>query len=177
VSTPQAEPPGPRPPRLPRAAARAARAARGILVVVTALGVAGLVAVASLDLGPALEARAEREASRLIDRPVHIGRLSISLLRGRFVFEDLVIENRDPARPPFFSARRIVVTMRWWTLPLRREILVESVVLSDWRMRVERRQPARGASSPPCSSCGRPAASSPTTTRARRGASWRATST
>jgi hypothetical protein len=137
VSTPQAEPPGPRPPRLPRAAARAARAARGILVVVTALGVAGLVAVASLDLGPALEARAEREASRLIDRPVHIGRLSISLLRGRFVFEDLVIENRDPARPPFFSARRIVVTMRWWTLPLRREILVESVVLSDWRMRVE----------------------------------------
>lgn len=134
---PQAESSGPRPSWPARAASLAARAARGAAIVLTALVVAGLVALASLDLGPALKARAEREASRLIDRPVHIGRLSIGLVRGRFVVEDLVIENLDPARPPFFAARRIVVTMRWWTLPIRREILVESVVLSDWRMRVE----------------------------------------
>lgn len=137
MPTPQAEPSGPRQPRFSRAAGRVARAARAILIVVTTLGVALLVALASLDPGPALRARAEREASRLVDRPVHIGRLSIGLLQGRFVVEDLVIENRDPARPPFFSARRIVATLRWWTLPLRREVLVESVVLSDWRMRVE----------------------------------------
>lgn len=99
----------------------------------------GLVALFLVDLGPRLRPLAEREGTRLINRPLHIGRISTNLLRGRFVFDDLVIENTpdSSSQEPFFRAKRIVVVLPWWTIPLRREILIESVVLSDWQMRVE----------------------------------------
>jgi len=113
-----------------------ARWARRLGIALTAV-IAGLVVTGLvIDPGPSLRARAEREASRLIKRPLHIGRLSISILRGRFVFDDLKIEGLTPDARPFFTARRIVVRMPWWTI-LRREIFIEAVELSDWRMLVE----------------------------------------
>jgi hypothetical protein len=98
--------------------------------------VALLVAVFAIDLGPSLRARAEREGSKQIERPMHIGRLSVNLLRGRFIVEDLVIEGRTPGDRPFFRAGRIDIRMPWWTIA-RGEVFLESVVLSDWHMLVE----------------------------------------
>ena len=43
-----------------------------------------------------LRARAERDGSKFIQRPMHIGRLSAKLTPGVFVVEDLVIEGLQP---------------------------------------------------------------------------------
>ena len=153
---------------------------------------AGLVVGAlTVDWGPVLRGRAEREASRLIERPLHIGRLSTNLLRGRFTFDDLVIEGLTPDATPFFKAKRIVVLMPWWTA-FRREVFIESVTLTDWTMQVETYpngrhnfvesregdpRTGRVGSSRPCSWCAPRAASSSTGTPARLGAPSRATST
>lgn len=115
---------------------RAWRVFRGTVLVAAAVVVGVLVAVLSIDWGPTLRGRAEREGSRLIERPLHIGRLSTNLLRGRFVLEDVRIEGLDAGDAPFLDARRIVVDMPWWTV-ISGEIYLQSITMSDWRMRVE----------------------------------------
>jgi hypothetical protein len=102
-----------------------------LLLVVVLVG-----SVLTIDLGPSVRARAEREGSRLIERPMHIGKLSIRLLAGRFVIEDLLIEGLSPEARPFFTAKRLEVSLPWWTL-FGRELYVQSIELSDWRMLVE----------------------------------------
>ena len=42
-----------------------------------------LVSSVSVDLGPALKARAERAGSNWLDRPMHIGRRGVHIARGR----------------------------------------------------------------------------------------------
>ena len=132
-----AAPPAPPAPPRPSRLARIGRLLRygGLVLVAVVVGL--LVALSLIDFGPSLRGRAEREGSRLIARPLHIGRLSINLVRGRFILDDLTIENLDPKAVPFFHAKRLVVSMPWWTIPLRREIFIESIVLSDWQMRIE----------------------------------------
>ena len=49
--------------------------------------------------GPALRRSAEREGSKYLERPMHIGRLSARLTPGVFVVDDLVIEGLTPQRP------------------------------------------------------------------------------
>ena len=119
---------------------RPRRRVRRILVrtaaVLVAVIVGLLVAVLTVDLGPELRARAEREGSRFIQRPMHIGKLSARLLPGVFVIEDLVIEGLTPQDRPFLTARRITVTVPWWTA-FRRSLIIESVDMTDWQMLVE----------------------------------------
>ena len=109
---------------------------RRTVMAVAGLVVGALVGAMIVDWGPMLRGLAERQASRLIERPLHIGHLSTNLLRGRFVFDDLVIEGLTPDAAPFFKAKQIVVRMPWWTI-VRREIFIESVTLTDWTMQVE----------------------------------------
>ena len=123
-------------PRRRGLARRLVRALRWLVLGSTAVVVALVVAAAVIDLGPALRERAEREASKQIARPMHIGRLSISLLRGRFVFDDLRIDGLTPSDRPFFTARRVEVRMPWWTA-FRREIFFDAIVVSDWQMLIE----------------------------------------
>ena len=54
------------------------------------------VTTVTVDLGPSLKARAEKAATDYMDRPMHIGRMSVHLWLGRFVLEDLVIEGLTP---------------------------------------------------------------------------------
>src|SRR5215203_664086 len=103
-----------------------------VLAVVTALIVTGL----TVDLGPALRARAEREGSKYLLRPLHIGRISARLAPGVFVFDDLMIEGLSPSDRPFLTAKRITVRLPWWTIASRR-LIVESVDMTDWNMLVE----------------------------------------
>ena len=62
-----------------------------VAMVLVAVVIGILVSVLTVDLGPALRARAEKEGSNFIQRPMRIGRLSARLLPGVFVVEDLVI--------------------------------------------------------------------------------------
>lgn len=94
------------------------------------------VTTVTVDLGPALRTLAERGASGYLERAVTMERLSVRLLTGDFVVEGLRIGGLEPDHQPFLVARRIDVSMDFTALA-HREVLIESVVMSDWRIRVE----------------------------------------
>ena len=60
---------------------------------------------------------------------MHIG-------RGRFIIENLRIDGMLPNEPPWLEAKRIEVSLTWSAL-LGREILLDSIEMTDWRMVVE----------------------------------------
>jgi hypothetical protein len=130
VETP-AEPdqPAPRRPRWRRLAFL-------LLAVLVAIFAGTLVTFFTVDLGPSLRTRAEREGSKYMERPMHIGRLSAKLTPGVFVVEDLVIDGLEPSHRPFLTAKKIEVVVPWWSV-FTRKLTVESVEMTDWQMLVE----------------------------------------
>lgn len=106
------------------------------LSAIVAILAAAIVTSLTVDLGPALRRRAEVEGSKRVHRPMRIGRLSVRLLQGRFVLEDFVIEGLAPTDRPFLRAKRIELSTPWSTL-LRKELLFDSIVMTDWQMVVE----------------------------------------
>ena len=94
------------------------------------------VTTVSVDLGPTLKARAEAAASGYMGRPMHIGRLSAHLWRGRFVVEGLVIEGLTPDARPFLIADRLTLSMPWTTL-VNRRVVFDAIEMTDWRMYAE----------------------------------------
>ena len=107
------------------------------LLAITVAVIAGLlVTFFTVDLGPYLREVAEREGSKYLERPMHIGRLSARLTPGEFLVEDLLIEGRAPTDRPFMKAKQITVKFPWWSI-VTRQLVIESVVLSDWEMVIE----------------------------------------
>lgn len=109
---------------------------RVTIALVVAAVAAALVSVFAIDLGPSLRARAEREGSRLIQREMHIGRLSVRLLSGTFVVEDLVIEGLTPDATPFLTAAAIEVDLPWWSI-VTGELIIDDITMDDWDMVIE----------------------------------------
>jgi hypothetical protein len=107
--------------------------ALGILAAVAA---AAIVTSVTIDLGPALRKRAEAAGSTYLDRPMHIGKLSIVLLSGAFEVDDLVIDGLKPGDRPFLKTKRVFVYLPWWTI-FTHELIVDHVDMSDWDMLVE----------------------------------------
>jgi hypothetical protein len=107
-----------------------------LLALVVALVAALIATFFTVDLGPSLRARAEREGSKFLERPMHIGRLSAKFRPGVFVVENLIIEGLSPADRPFLKAKTITVTVPWWTA-FNRRLIIESIVMTDWEMVVE----------------------------------------
>ena len=107
----------------------------GVLIFAMVLAVA-IVSTLTLDLGPALRALAEREGSSRIERPMHIGTLSVRVFAGKFVLEDFVIEGLAPTDRPFLRAKRLEVSLSWQAI-LHQELLFDSVEMVDWQMLVE----------------------------------------
>ena len=114
------------------------------MVLAVALAVV-LVSVVSIDLGPALKARAERAGGNWLDRGLHIGRLGVQLGRGRFVIEDLVIDGMRPGRGSLArrQARRGVPHLGRL---FRREVLLDTH--RDARLADGRRELSRMAARP-----------------------------
>jgi hypothetical protein len=110
----------------------------GVAVAATLslIAIAALTAL-QIDLGPSVRSVAEAAGSNFLKRPMHIGRLSIHLWSGRFVVEDLRIEGLAPTDRPFLIAKRIYVSMPWWTVIRSRQILFDSIEMSGWRMVIE----------------------------------------
>lgn len=108
----------------------------GILVaLVAAVVVSGLV----IDLGPAAKKKAEQAGSNYLERPMHIGKLSIRLGLGAFQIDDLIIEGLQPTDRPFLRAKRLFVYLPWWSI-FTRELIVDHVDMTDWDMLVEQFQ-------------------------------------
>lgn len=112
------------------------RRVRAVVVVIAIVIATALVSTVAVDLGPTLKERAEREGSRWLDRPLHIGRLGVEIGRGRFVLEDLRIEGLTPDARPWLVAKRVDVSLTWGAL-WHREVLIDTIEMSDWRMVVE----------------------------------------
>jgi hypothetical protein len=108
---------------------------RGLAVLV-ALVAAGIVTFMTVDVGPVLKKRAEVAGSKYLDRPIHIGKLSVVLRTGAFQVDDLVIEGLKPTDRPFLKARRVFLNLPWWTY-FTHELIVENVDMADWDMLVE----------------------------------------
>lgn len=109
--------------------------AAGVAVILGATVVATL----TIDLGPSLRELAVREGGRRIERPLHIGRLSLHVLRGRVLVEDVTIEGRRPTDRPFFTASRLSLALDWAkAIKAKPEFIVTAVELTDWRMLVEK---------------------------------------
>ena len=106
------------------------------LALLTAVLAALFVTFFTVDLGPFVKERAEREGSKWLDRPMHIGRIVARMTPGRFEFQDVVIEGLTPKDRPFLVARKITVQLPWWTA-FSRHMIVESVEMTDWDMYVE----------------------------------------
>jgi hypothetical protein len=107
----------------------------GVAAAATLLA-AAIVATLTIDLGPSLRGLAEREGAKRIGRTMRIGRLGVRLLSGQFVVEDFVIGGLAATDRPFLEAKRIDVSLTWDAL-FRREVLLDSIVMSDWRMVIE----------------------------------------
>lgn len=115
---------------------RGARLFRVVLMIVAGLLAVSVVSTLTIDLGPALRQIAEREGSKYIERPMHIGRLSVRVFTGRFVVDGLVIEGLTPTDRPFLRAKSINVSLSWPALA-HREVLLDSIDMTDWDMLVE----------------------------------------
>ncbi|MEQ1575112.1 MAG: translocation/assembly module TamB domain-containing protein [Vicinamibacterales bacterium] len=109
---------------------------RRIVTVCSVILAVVFVTTLTVDLGPALKARAEAAGSAFIQRPMHIGRLGVRLWSGRFIVEDFVIEGLTPQSRPFLNAKRIDVSMPWSTL-VNRRVVFDAIEMTDWRMYVE----------------------------------------
>lgn len=109
---------------------------RRVLMATAVLLAVAFVTTVTIDLGPSLRSLAERAGADYLKREFQIERLSIRLLTGDVVVEGLRIGGLEPGDRPFFDARRLDVSLDFQAL-LHREVLIESVVLSDWRMVVE----------------------------------------
>ncbi|HET9834169.1 MAG TPA: hypothetical protein VFP91_20740, partial [Vicinamibacterales bacterium] len=100
---------------------------------------AAIVASLTIDLGPSVRQLGERRGSEALKRPIHIGRLSMHILRGSFVVDDLRIDGVKPSDRPFFVAKRIELGLDWSTVFRRRpEFTITSVEMTDWQMLVEK---------------------------------------
>ena len=102
-------------------------AAFGFTILVALLA-AAIVASVTIDLGPAVRAKAEDAGSKYIERPLHIGSLRIRLLTGKVLVEDLSIDGLHAGDRPFFTAKRIAVALDWIpALSLHPDITISSV--------------------------------------------------
>ncbi len=115
---------------------RTRRIVRRVVVTCAVIVAVTFATTVTVDVGSALKAQAEARGSQYIQRPMHIGRLSVHLWSGRFVFENFVIEGLTPDSSPFLTAKRIAISMPWSTL-INRRIVFDTVEMTDWRMLVE----------------------------------------
>ena len=116
-------------------AASLTQARRVWLVAAVAIAVL-IVSIVTIDLGPALRGRVEIEASRWIDRPVRLGRLGLNLGRGRLVLEDLWVQGITAAHDPWLVAGHVELSLTWGAI-VNREVLLDTVEMTDWTLIVE----------------------------------------
>ena len=132
----QQPPAGEAPPAPPEARPRRRRWLLYALALVTAIFAALVVTFFTVDIGPYVKARAEAEGTKWLDRKMTIGSIRAKVTPGDFVFEDVVIAGLTPADRPFLRAKRITVSLPWWTI-FNKQLIVESVEMTDWEMVIE----------------------------------------
>ena len=116
---------------------RGMQAFRVTIMIVAALLAVSIVTTLTVDLGPSVRERLQREGTNYLRRPLRIGGLHFRLYTGRFQIDDLVIDGLNPGDRPFLRAKRITVSLSWTAL-INREVLLDSIEMTDWEMLTER---------------------------------------
>ena len=107
--------------------------------MIIALLAAAVVVSLTIDLGPSVRGLAERRGSEYLERPIHIGSLSIHVLTGRVIVENLAIDGLHDGDRPFFTAKRIAVALDWLPALARKpDITISGVEMTDWQMLIEK---------------------------------------
>jgi len=119
---------------------------RTLAVTSVILAVAFILSLTS-DLGPALREQAEKGGSSYLKRSMHIGNLSVRIWDGAYVVRDLTIDGLTPTSRPWLVAKEIVVRMPNRRALFNKQVIIDSIDMSDWTMYVE--QTADGRSSFP----------------------------
>ncbi len=122
--------------RVRRAFAALYRYARRFAVSIGVIIAVIVVSTITIDLGPALKAQAERRGGDWVERKMTIGRLGVHLGRGRFVLDDVRVDGITPDDRPWVVAKRVEVSLTWGAI-LHREVLLDTVEMTDWRMVIE----------------------------------------
>src|SRR5262249_9893765 len=118
-STPEAAPAAEPQRRRFRRLRHAWRVVRPVVAFVAAVFAAMVVILAVIDIGQIkfrgqdIRSLIEKEGSKFLERPLHLGAFTGHLALGEFVLEDLRIEGQTADARPFFSAKRIAVTVPW----------------------------------------------------------------
>src|SRR5829696_6051354 len=87
------------------------RYARRFAVTIGVIIAVLIVSTLTIDLGPALKARAEKAGSDWLERKMTIGRLGVHIGSGKFVVENLTIGGMYPNEPNWLEAKRIDVSL------------------------------------------------------------------
>jgi hypothetical protein len=95
-----------------------------------------VVSLLTIDLGPLAKTWIEEEGGKWVERKMTIGRLGIHLGSGKLIVEDLRIAGMYPNEPDWLEAKRIEVSLTWSAL-FKREVLLDSIEMTDWRMVVD----------------------------------------
>jgi hypothetical protein len=107
-----------------------------VLALAVAFFAGVFVTIFSIDLGPRLVGLAEREGSKYLERPLHIGAIRAFVGVGDFELTNVVIEGLKPADRPFLNAQTIRVKVPWWTV-FRRDLIIESIRMANWQATIE----------------------------------------
>jgi hypothetical protein len=110
---------------------------RRTLAVASVVLAAAFVLTLTMDLGPALRERAEVAGSNYLKRSMHIGELGVRLWNGDYVVRDLRIDGLTAQSRPWLVAREIIVKMPNRRALFSKQVVIDSIEMSDWKMYVE----------------------------------------
>ena len=131
LDTPQPAAPPPSAASAPVPRARRAGVGRWglrLLALIVAVVSGLIVTFFSIDLGPRVKGLAERQGSKGLLRPLHIGQVRALVGRGEFEVTDVVIEGLKPTDTPFLVAEQDIDDVKSVLTTVRSKDLIEARV-------------------------------------------------
>ena len=113
------------------------RIVRRTLAIASVILASAFILTLTRDIGPLLRERAEVAGSNYLKRTMHIGELGVRLWDGAYVVRNLQIDGLTPQSRPWLTAREIVVKMPNRRSLFNRQVVLDSIEMSDWKMYVE----------------------------------------
>ena len=110
---------------------------RRTLAVSSVILAAAFILTLTMDLGPVLRERAETAGTNYLKRSMHIGELHVRLWDGAYVVRNMTIDGLTPTSRPWLIAKEIVVRMPNRRALMNRQVVLDSIEMTDWTMFVE----------------------------------------
>ena len=113
------------------------RVVRRTLAVASVILAVVFVLSLTMDVGSSLRERAETAGTNYLKRTMHIGELSVRIWDGAYVVRNLTIDGLTPQSRPWLTAKEIIVKMPNRRSLFSKQVVIDSIEMSDWTMFVE----------------------------------------